>query len=77
MSRYFTAEADLNVPSFSERQLALAVKAAYDGSTPVSARLIATFFHLNEAPVVAALERAERAGLVRSVQGRGWVPIRA
>lgn len=74
MHNYITGELKLNFPAPDVAGVAAYLEQVYDGVHPVSAYPLAKAFGVPEATVTAVLLRAERAGMVRYVEGQGWVP---
>lgn len=74
-SKYFTCDADLNIPIPCAEHLAYKVRSMYDGRSPVTARNIAIIYGVSQSAIICALRRSERIQLVRRVSERAWVPI--
>ena len=75
MSKYFTCDADLNIPIPNAEHLAFQVRAMYNGRSPVTAKDIANFYGVSHSAIICAMRRSERINLVRRVSEHAWVPI--
>lgn len=75
MPDYITGELKLNFPAPDVARIAGRLGELYDGVHPLSAYPLAKDFGVSETAITAVLLRAERAGLVRYVEGQGWVPL--
>lgn|GEM_PF-2467946 len=75
MSKLLTCEADLDFPVPNAARVTAQVKAMYDEQKPVTARAVAQAFGLSEGAIAAVLRRAERCGMVKNIECRGWIPL--
>jgi hypothetical protein len=72
--KHITCEADLNFPGPTAEAVAAQVRALCRGNEPVTTAAVARAIGADCRAVEDSLRRARRAGLVRHVAGRGWIP---
>lgn len=75
MPKLLTCEADMNFPVPNVERVTAQVRAMYDGRKPVTALAVAQVYGLSEGAIAAVLRRAERCGMVRNIECRGWIPL--
>jgi hypothetical protein len=73
---YITTEASLNFPLPDPRQLAAQLWRMSPSQRPVTVAAIAQVYDVPTGAIASILRQAERLGIVREVQGMGWISLR-